>query len=66
MTKAKRVHVFKCPLCGKEMRLEEEDMALSRYFCTNFCCSWDFVPKETKEDRIEILDAEGNVGTVII
>lgn len=57
------VHVFKCPVCGYEGRLNDEDMKnLKKVFCGNFNCSNTYC----EEVRVEIVDGEGNVGTVIV
>lgn len=60
---ARRVRVFKCPKCGREERIDEDDMTnLKGVFCGNFKCSNDYCV----EDRIEVVDADGNVTAVIV
>lgn len=60
---AKRVYVFKCQECGKEFRLSPNDVALINeekidgvHCCGGYCY----------EDRIEIVDDDGKVVTVIV
>lgn len=56
------VHIFKCPTCGSEWeRTEEEMKGLKTVFC-GACSEWS----ACRHDRIEIRDAEGIVGTVIV
>lgn len=60
---AKRVHVFKCPRCGREERIDDNDMKnLKGVFCGDFGCPNDYCV----ENRIEIVDADGNVTAVIV
>lgn len=61
--KASRRHVFKCPKCGREEFIYEEDMKnLKGVFCGDFSCSNDYCV----ENRIEIVDADGEVTAVIV
>ncbi|MCX9011310.1 MAG: hypothetical protein OIN66_09325 [Candidatus Methanoperedens sp.] len=60
---ARRVYIFKCQECGKEFRLSETDRNLVNeekldgvHCCGGYC----------GEDRIEIVDADGEVTAVII
>lgn len=57
------VHIFKCPECSKEIHVSPRDVALINeekidgvHCCGGYCY----------EDRIEIMDAAGNVTAVII
>lgn len=57
------MHVFKCPQCDKEIRVSQKDTALineakieAPQCCGGYC----------HEDRIEVMGADGTVGTVIV
>jgi hypothetical protein len=59
----KRVRVFKCPECGREERIDDSDLKnLKGVFCGDFSCKNDYCVS----DRIEIVDADGNVTAVIV
>ncbi len=60
---AKRVHVFKCPECGNEERIDEKDLQPWDKFCGVDNCK-NFEPIE--ESCIEIVDADGIVTAVIV
>ncbi len=60
--KARRVHVFKCPACGNEERIDEKDLKPWSGFCGSDNCS----NREPIKSFIEIVNADGNVTAVIV
>ncbi len=60
---ARRVHVFKCPVCGNEDRVEEKDLQPWSKYCGNDKCSNS---KPIKESFIEVVNADGEVTAVIV